>query len=316
MPKEKRRRRFSELPLNVTVTFSDNCIRIIEIEVGSQMTYTRTAVALLSAGIFLAGVLAGCKTPPPSPRPPIRAPIKKSAPPPPPPLPPPPDLPARPLTRDILDLIEKSSYETRELQYFISSTVTLERGKGMQIDIELSPSGQGVIQEINAHERIIIPKDIGGVLIPNPGPAIPGGPRTIQICFEDEDEHTLTFRENPSDRRYYLVFREDRQYGEFTEYGSESYRVTFDKDVPYLYVRLDERIDDTPRSRQLQGRYVSSDYSAKTPRARRSETAPTSVQETVVPGRSPQPREPAPAAAPPPAEAEEDELDLEALLER
>jgi hypothetical protein len=238
---------------------------------------------------------------------------------PPPPLPPP-DLPVRPLTRDVLDLIEKSSYETRELQYFISSTVTLERGKGMQIDIELITGGQGIIKEINAHERIIIPRDTRGVLIPDPGPAIPGGPRTIKICFDDVDEHTLTFRENPSDRRYYLAFREDREYGEFTEYGSESYRVNFDGAVPYLYVKLEEHTDDTPRTRQLPGRYVNPARAAEPPRAAPPpaairEPAPTAVQETVVPGRSPQPQSPAPAAVPPPpAEDEEEELDLDALL--
>jgi hypothetical protein len=303
----------------VTVTFSDNRIRIIGIEVGSQMTYTRAAVALLSAGIFLAGLLAGCKSPPPPP--PAPAPITTSVLPPAPELPPspPPDLPARPLTRDILELIEKSSYETRDLQYFISATVTLEHGKGMQIDIELNSGGQGIIQETNAQEKIVIPKDIGGVLIPDPGPVSPGGPRTVKICFDDVDDHTLTFRENPSDHRYYLVFREDRQYGEFTEYGSESYRVTFDGEVPYLYVRLDERTDDQPRTRQLQGRYVSPG-AAHPPPSDGPETAPATVQEPVVPDHSPLPAEPAPQpspapqAPPPPAENEEDP-DLEALLE-
>jgi hypothetical protein len=239
--------------------------------------------------------------------------------------PPPPVIPARPLTRGILELIEKSSYETRELQYFISSAVTLEHGKVMQIDIELYPGGQGVIQEINAQEKIIIPKDTGGVLIPEESP--PGGPRTLKICFEDRDDHTLTFRENPSDHRYYLVFREDRQYGEFTEYGGESYRVSFDGEIPYLYVRLEERTDDQPRTRQVPGRYVSADYAAETyvpPPA----AEPAAVQETVVPGRAPQPAAPQPGAQPapsarpapqapappPPAEEEEEELDLEALL--
>jgi hypothetical protein len=133
------------------------------------------------------------------------------------------------------------------------------------------------------------------------------------------DEHTLTFRENPSDHRYYLAFREDRQLGEFTEYGGESYRVTFDGQIPYLYVRLDERTDDQPRTRQVQGRYVSPDYSAAPAPAPAPEGTPPAVQETVVPGRSPQP---APAAAPqtpapvsPVAEEDEDEeLDLDALL--
>jgi hypothetical protein len=225
----------------------------------------------------------------------------------------------------------------------------LEHGKGMQIDIELYQGGQGVIQEINAQEKIIIPRDTGGVLIPEAGAAIPGGPRTLKICFDDRDDHTLTFRENPSDHRYYLVFREDRQYGEFTEYGGESYRVTFDGEIPYLYVRLDERIDDQPRTRQVQGRYVSADYAGEA-YAPPPAVEPVTVQETVVPGRAPQPavqpaptpsaqpapQTPAPApavqpapvpnvqpaapqapgAAPPPTEEEdeEDELDLEALL--
>jgi hypothetical protein len=216
--------------------------------------------------------------------------------------------------------------------------VTLEHGKGMQIDIALDQSGQGVIQEINAQEKIIILKDTGGVLVPEPGSALPGGPRTLKICFEDRDDHALTFRENPSDHRYYLVFREDRQYGEFTDYGGESWRVTFDGEIPYLYVKLDEQTDDQPRIRQLQGRYVSADASRAPPAA---ETPP--ARETVAPGRSPQPAAdpqaptsapapqadprpaadpqaptpaPAPEAAPPPPteEEEEEELDLEALL--
>jgi hypothetical protein len=295
------------------------------------MTYKKAAV-VVSLGIFLAGVVAGCKSeppPPPPPPPPKPAPVRRES-----PIarPAPPVIPARPLTRGILELIEKSSYDTRDLQYFISSTLTLEHGKGMQIDIELDPGGQGVIQEINAQEKIIIPRDTGGVLIPEPSPALPGGPRTLKICFDDVDEHTLTFRENPSDHRYYLVFREDRQYGEFTEYGSESYRLTFDGEIPYLYVRLDERTDDRPRTRQLQGRYVSPGYSAETYAAPESapEAAPAAVQETVAPGRSPQtppsaeqpapeaPPAPAPQTPPPPPPAEdaegEEELDLEALL--
>jgi hypothetical protein len=201
----------------------------------------------------------------------------------------------------------------------------------MQIDIELYQGGQGVIQEINAQEKIIIPKDTAGALIPEPGPPVPGGPGILKICFDNMDERALTFRENPSDHRYYLVFREDRQYGEFTDYGSESYRVTFDGEIPYLYVRLDERTDDQPRTRQLQGRYVSADY-APDPPAPPPEAAPAAVRETVAPGRSPQsgaPQAPpipeppqAPAAAepapapqePPLPEEEAEELDLEALL--
>jgi hypothetical protein len=198
-----------------------------------------------------------------------------------------------------MELIEKSSYEPRDLQYFISSTVTLEHGKGMQIDIEIQ-GGQGVIQEINAREKIIIPKDTGGVLIPDESP--PAGPRTLKICFDDVDEHTLTFRENPSDHRYYLVFREDRQYGEFTEYGGESHRVIFHGEIPHLYVRLDERIDDQPRTRQVSGRYLSVEYPAETYAGE-----PVTVQETVVPGRSPQSApdtEPAPSPQAPTTEAE------------
>jgi hypothetical protein len=316
----------------LTVNLSDNLIRIMGIEVRSQMMYKKAAV-VVSVGIFFAGVLAGCKSEPPPPPPPKPAPARREA-----PIarPAPPVIPARPLTRGILELIEKSSYETRDLQYFISSTLTLEHGKGMQIDIELDPGGQGVIQEINAHEKIIIPKDTGGVLIPEPGAALPGGPRTLKICFDDVDEHTLTFRENPSDHRYYLVFREDRQYGEFTEYGSKSYRLTFDGEIPYLYVRLDERTDDRPRTRQLQGRYVSPEYSAESYIAPEPVPAavPAAVQETVVPGRSPQPEAPAPETPvaepapapevspapapqeppPSPPEEEDEELDLEALL--
>jgi hypothetical protein len=190
----------------------------------------------------------------------------------------------------------------------------------MQIDIEIYQSGQGMIQEINAQEKIIIPKDTGGVLIPDPDSAVPGGPRTLKICFDDVDEHTLSFRENPSDHRYYLVFREDRQYGEFTEYGSESYRVIFDGEIPYLYVKLEERTDDQPRTRQVQGRYLSPDYPAA-PYAPEPapEEAPAAVQETVVPDRSPEPASPAasePAPVPPAAvENEDEELDLDALLE-
>jgi hypothetical protein len=190
----------------------------------------------------------------------------------------------------------------------------------MQIDIEIYQGGQGVIQEINAQEKIIIPRDTRGVLIPEPDSAVPGGPRTLKICFDDVDEHTLNFRENLSDHRYYLVFREDRQYGEFTEYGGESYRVTFDGEIPYLYVRLDERTDDQPRTRQVQGRYVSPGYPPATYYAPEPvpEAAPPAVQETVAPGRSPEPARLAPQTPSPvsPAaeEDEDEELDLDALL--
>jgi hypothetical protein len=226
-----------------------------------------------------------------------------------------------------LELINKSAYETRDLQYFISSAITLEHGKGMQINIEIFQGGQGMIEEINAQEKIIIPKDTGGILIPDAGPPIPGGPRTLKICFDDVDDHTLTFRENPSDSRYYLVFSEDRQYGEFTEYGNETYRVKFDGEIPYLYVRLDERTDDQPRTREVRGRYVApreipAEAAPTAPGTPAGAPTPATVRETTVPGRAPQrpaaaPRTPAettPATTTPPDSEDEEELDLNALL--
>jgi hypothetical protein len=226
-----------------------------------------------------------------------------------------------------LELINKSAYETRDLQYFISSAITLEHGKGMQINIEIFQGGEGMIEEINAQEKIIIPRDTGGILIPDAGPAIPGGPRTLKICFDDADDHTLTFRENPSDGRYYLVFSEDRQYGEFTEYGSETYRVKFDGEIPYLYVRLDERTDDQPRTRELRGRYVapreiSDEAAPAAPGTPAEAPAPATVRETTVPGRAPlrpaaappTPAETAPAATTPSGSGDDEEPDLNALL--
>jgi hypothetical protein len=187
----------------------------------------------------------------------------------------------------------------------------------MQIDIEIFPGGEGMIEEINAQEKIIIPKDTGGILIPDDGPAVPGGPRAVKICFDDVDDHTLTFRENPSDSRYYLAFTENRQYGEFTEYGSETYRVNFSGEIPYLYVRLDERTDDQPRTRELRGRYVA-------PRAIPPEAAstapltpagaPAAVRETTVPGRAPQGPAADPATPPSGSGDDDEELDLDALL--
>ena len=166
---------------------------------------------------------------------------------------PPKGVPARPVTRDIMELIGKSAYDSGDLQYFISSGITLEWGKGMQIDIEIK-DGEGLIQETNAHETIIVPKDTGGVLISEGGP--PRNPRTLKISFDDDDDRTLTFRENPADGRFYLVFREDRQYGEFTEYGNTVCKVIFSGEIPYLYVRLDETTNNQPKIKELRGRFV------------------------------------------------------------
>jgi hypothetical protein len=282
------------------------------------MTYKRAAI-FLALGIFLAGVFTGCSTAPP-PEPPPPPPPKKEAPPvrearpAPPPLP---EIPARPVTRDILELIDKSAYETKDLQYFISSGITLEHGKGMQINIEIFQGGEGMIEEINAQEKIIIPKDTGGILIPDTGPAVPGGPRTLKICFDDVDEHTLTFKENPSDNCYYLVFSEDRQYGEFTQYGSETYKVKFNGGIPYLYIRLDERTDDQPRTKELRGRYVASRVppEAASPAPETPAGTPAPDRETTVPGRVPQtPAETTPVTPPPSDSGDDEELDLNALL--
>jgi hypothetical protein len=216
------------------------------------MKYTCAALFLV-LGIFPAGVFARGKkdSPPPQPSPPpvVRQtlPPREARPAPPPPQ----EFPILPVTRDLLEIIGKSAYELGDLQYFISSAVTLERSKGMQYDIELT-DGEGRLEEINARERIIIPQHTGGVLMSESS----AGPRTLKICFDDLDEHTLTFRENPSDRRFYLVFREDRLYGEFTEYGKETYKVSFSGEIPYVYVRLDERLYDQPRTRELTGRFV------------------------------------------------------------
>lgn len=208
------------------------------------------AVLFLVLGIFPAGVFAGGKKDFPPPSPPVvrqALPPREAQPAP----PPPPEFPVRPVTRDLLELIGKSAYELGDLQYFISSAITIERNKGMQYDIEII-DGEGRIQEINTREKIIIPKDTGGVLIPESS----GIPRTLKICFDDVDEHTLTFRENPADRRFYLVFTEDRRYGEFIEYGNETFKVNFNGEIPYIYVRMNETIDDQPKIRELTGRFV------------------------------------------------------------
>jgi hypothetical protein len=217
---------------------------------GIQMKYICAALFLV-LGIVPAGVFAGGKKDSPVPPPVVRQtlPPRPARPAP----PPPPEFPVRPVTRDLLELIGKSAYELGDLQYFISSSITLERSKGMQYDIEIK-DGEGRIQEINVRERIIIPKDTGGVLIPESSP-VSGSPRILKICFDDMDEHTLSFRENPADRRFYLVFKEDHRYGEFTEYGNETCKVSFNE-IPYIYVRLDETIDDQPRIRELTGRFV------------------------------------------------------------
>ncbi|AEF86132.1 hypothetical protein TREPR_0041 [Treponema primitia ZAS-2] len=206
----------------------------------------------------MAGFIAGCATPPepepapaPAPRrdpPPVR--IAQPAP------PPPPEIPIRPITREILDLINKSTYEMGDLQYYISAPITLEHGKGLQYDIEIYPGGEGIIQETNAQEKIIIPKDTGGVLIPDWATRPMGAPRALKICFDDNDAHTLTFRENPADNRFYLAFREDRVYGEFTDYGEESYKLSLSSEIPYLYVRVDEISNTQPRTKELRGRYL------------------------------------------------------------
>jgi cell division septation protein DedD len=237
-----------------------------------------------------------------------------------------------------LELINKSAYELKDLQYFISSGITLEHGKGMQIDIEINPGGEGIIQEINAQEKIIIPKDTGGILIPDAVPDVPGGPRVLKICFDDMDEHTLMFRENPSDNRFYLMFREDPRYGEFTEYGNETYKVSFSGAIPYVYIKLDARTDDRPRTRELRGRYLSSrETGTEAPAETPTEEPPTpasvpSASQTPVapaasrtPPRAP-PVTPAPAASPTPTtsattntepegdDSEDEGLNLDELL--
>jgi hypothetical protein len=194
-----------------------------------------------------------------------------------------------------LELINKSAYETRDLQYFISSGITLERGKGVQFDIELK-DGEGRIKEINAHETIIIPKNTGGVLMPEAGPL--GNPRTLRICFDYADEYTLAFRENLSDHRFYLVFREDRNYGEFTEYGTDSYKVDFKGAIPYLYVRLDAQIDDRAQIREVPGRYVEprvpSPPDGERPPAPAAPAGDDGSSVREVPGRYVEPRVPSP----------------------
>ncbi|GHV73943.1 hypothetical protein AGMMS49940_12450 [Spirochaetia bacterium] len=218
------------------------------------MKYTCAAI-FLALGIFLTGIFTGCASPPPPPPSPTARqtlPPREALPAP----PPPPEFPIRPVTRDLLDLIGKSAYKLGDLQYFISSAITVERSKGMQYDIELK-DGEGRIQEINTVEKIIIPKNTGGVLIQGPSTGS-SALRLLKICFDDMEEHTLTFRENPSDKRFYLVFREDRNYGEFIEYGNEICKVDFNGEIPYLYVRLEEIIDTQPRTRELAGRFVQS----------------------------------------------------------
>jgi hypothetical protein len=232
--------------------FSDTLNGIIEI----QMKYT-CIVIFLTLGIFPAGIFAGGKKDPPPPPPEVRQtlPSRPARPVP----PPPPEIPVRPVTQDLLELIGKSDYKLEEIQYFISSTITVERPKKMKYDIALR-DGEVSLQETNIGEKIKIPEYTGGVLIPESSartPA-PGSPRRLKICFDDREERTLTFRENPSDRRFYLEFMEDRYYGEFTKYGDETCKVNFTGEIPYIYIRLDEKIDLQPRIRELTGRFVPS----------------------------------------------------------
>jgi hypothetical protein len=219
----------------------------------------KTLTALVSLYMIITGFFTGCQTPP-TPEPPHPPPMLKKEIPPvreAQPVPPPaPVYPLRPITREIIDLVNEGEYTIQDFQYYISSAITLEHGKGMRYNIEINRGGDGFLQEINAQERIIIDKETGGVLIPDDSPDSAHNPQILRISFDEEDGRTLAFKENKVDNRYYLLFREDLTYGEFTEFGNDSYKVSFNGEIPYLLIRLDERMNDQPSVRQFRGRYV------------------------------------------------------------
>jgi hypothetical protein len=157
----------------------------------------------------------------------------------------------RPITREIVSQVSHGGNSIKNLQYYISTQLTLEIEKVVQ-RVDINPQGEGLYREITTQGRIVIDRETGGILKNIYRDA--GGFLVLEIIFdEDNDRYTLFFRENQREQRFSLIY--DEASGA-VNYGGERYRASFSGEVPSLLVKFEEEQLETPEVRYLRGRSI------------------------------------------------------------
>jgi hypothetical protein len=121
----------------------------------------------------------------------------------------------------------------------------------------VNPSGVGHIQYENLNRVILIKEQTRGVLLDDYTDEADGR-RVLQIGFEEGNNNTLAFKEDPSGEYFYLSPGGN---GTEIEYGGHPYRQLM-RVRPLLMVRINENIESTLPFYQVRGRIPSETGSA------------------------------------------------------
>jgi hypothetical protein len=212
-------------------------------------------VPWLFLGILATGLLGGCKTPPEE--------IVVEKPDPPVPEAPP---PLRPLSKEIFKRIANPM----ALQYYISSWVILNYDDipdypesidvrnfpnveappyaGIPNRIDVNPAGAAQLRYDSLSRVILIKEQTRGAML-----SMSDDGSVLDICFEPNNESTLTFRLDDSNGYYFL----EQGNGMRIQYGDIVY-TQWIQEMPLLLVRMEENVERTIQAYTVSGRVPAS----------------------------------------------------------
>jgi hypothetical protein len=162
-----------------------------------------------------------------------------------------PELQLQPITRSIIEQINKTGNTIRNLQYYISDALTLENEKRSQ-QVNINSRGEGLLQETTTREQVLIDRETGGVLKNIYRDT--NGRSVLELCFDDDDRFTLFFGESQVDQHFILIYNEETR---DVNYGGARYKASFGENAPYLLIRFDREEINSPDIRRLKGRFIS-----------------------------------------------------------
>jgi hypothetical protein len=156
----------------------------------------------------------------------------------------------RPIDGQIVYQVIEGGDSLKQLQYYISETVTLTQ-ENVRQNIEIR-EGSGLRRELSEKGQIVIRKETGGVLVNTFFDT--DQMRILVVSFDEtSDTNTLFFREDTALNRFILMYDTKSL---LTGYGEQKYHLQFTGDVPHLLIRFGEEKTSAPSERVVRGRFI------------------------------------------------------------
>jgi hypothetical protein len=161
--------------------------------------------------------------------------------------------PLVPLTQDIIDRAKKEGMRPKDIQYYISTPLTLEKTtKDEYVRIN---KGDVLSDKKYNPVQIQIGKETKGTITAL-GLLNKNDPNSyyLEICFDNDDTNkTLRFKKNSTGTQFDLVYENPEK----IFYGGEPYQITMIGNNPHLLIKYKEEVSSYAITQRATGRDIS-----------------------------------------------------------